>query len=73
MIGLGLCSLLFSKKVAVFGTLGSDPMKLPTPLKYTYNFAHRDVIAFIGTSDPWSIVPEVQALSQKAAGANVYL
>ena len=28
-------------------------------------FAHRDAIAFIGTSDPWSIVPEVQALSQK--------
>ena len=22
-------------------------------------------IAFIGTSDPWSIVPEIQALSQK--------
>ena len=39
--------------------------EVPTPLKYTYNFAHRDVIAFIGTSDPWSIVPEVQALSQK--------
>lgn len=38
---------------------------LYTPLKYTYNFAHRDAIAFIGTSDPWSIVPEIQALSQK--------
>lgn len=38
---------------------------LYTPLKYTYNFAHREAIAFIGTSDPWSIVPEVQALSQK--------
>ncbi|MFZ2568084.1 MAG: alpha/beta hydrolase, partial [Blautia wexlerae] len=38
---------------------------LYTPLKYTYNFVHRDAIAFIGTSDPWSIVPEVQALSQK--------
>ena len=29
------------------------------------NFAHRDAIAFIGTSDPWSIVSEVQAFSQK--------
>ena len=38
---------------------------LYTPLKYTYNFAHRDAIAFIGTSDPWSIVSEVQAFSQK--------
>lgn len=38
---------------------------LYTPLKYTYNFVHRDAIAFIGTSDPWSIVSEVQALSQK--------
>lgn len=38
---------------------------LYTPLKYTYNFVHRDAIAFIGTSDPWSIVPEIQALSQK--------
>ena len=49
---------------------------LYTPLKYTYNFVHRDAIAFIGTSDPWSIVPltpsshvpahsEVQAFSQK--------
>ena len=37
---------------------------LYTPLKYTYNFVHRDAIAFIGTSDPWSIVSEVQALSQ---------
>ena len=38
---------------------------LYTPLKYTYNFVHRDAIAFIGTSDPWSIVSEVQAFSQK--------
>ena len=38
---------------------------LYTPLKYTYNFAHREAIAFIGTSDPWSIVSEVQAFSQK--------
>lgn len=38
---------------------------LYTPLKYTYNFAHREAIAFIGTSDPWSIVSEIQALSKK--------
>ena len=38
---------------------------LYTPLLSTNNFAHREAIAFIGTSDPWSIVPEVQALSQK--------
>ena len=38
---------------------------LYTPLKYTYNFAHREAIAFIGTSDPWSIVSEVQDFSQK--------
>ena len=36
---------------------------LYTPLKYTYNFAHGEAIAFIGTSDPWSIVSEVQAFS----------
>ncbi len=38
---------------------------LYTPLKYTYDFKHEDAIAFIGTSDPWSIVPEVQELSRK--------
>lgn len=41
------------------------PAVLYTPLKYTYNFAHREAIAFIGTSDPWSIVSEIQALSKK--------
>lgn len=38
---------------------------LYTPLKYTYDYKHDDAIAFIGTADPWSIVPEVQELSQK--------
>ena len=64
MIGLGLCSLLFPRKW-LFWDSRVRPYEVPTPLKYTYNFAHRDAIAFIGTSDPWSIVPEVQALSQK--------
>ena len=50
----------YDRKGCVYSTY-----EVPTPLKYTYNFAHRDAIAFIGTSDPWSIVPEVQALSQK--------
>lgn len=39
---------------------------LYTPLKYTYNFAHREAIAFIGTSDPWSIVSEIQALPRNS-------
>lgn len=38
---------------------------LYTPLEYTYDYKHDNAIAFIGTSDPWSIVPEVQELSQK--------
>ena len=38
---------------------------LYTPLKYTYDYKHDNAIAFIGTSDPWSVVPEVQELSQK--------
>ena len=38
---------------------------LYTPLKYTYDYKHDDAVSFIGTSDPWSIVPEVEELSQK--------
>ena len=38
---------------------------LYTPLKYTYDFKHDDAIVFIGTSDPWSVVSEVEELSQK--------
>ena len=38
---------------------------LYTHLKYTYDFKHDDAIVFIGTSDPWSVVSEVEELSQK--------
>ena len=38
---------------------------LYTPLKQTYGFMHDEAIAFIGTSDPWSDVPEVEKLSEK--------
>ena len=38
---------------------------LYTPLKYTYDFAHENAVAFIGTSDPWNITPEIQKLSEE--------
>lgn len=38
---------------------------LYTPLKYTYQFAHDDAIAFIGTSDAWSNVDEVVKMSNE--------
>lgn len=38
---------------------------LYTPLKHTFMFAPKNAIAFIGTKDPWSDVPEVIALSEK--------
>ncbi len=37
---------------------------LYTPLAHTFGFEHMDAIAFIGTSDPWSNVPEVKKLSE---------
>lgn len=39
---------------------------LYTPLEATYQFAFGKSIAFIGTADPWSKVPDVIALSEKA-------
>ena len=36
-----------------------------TPLKQTYGFKHDKAIAFIGTADPWSDVPDVIRLSQE--------
>lgn len=38
---------------------------LYTPLKYTYDYEHENAVAFIGTSDPWSVTSEVQKLSEK--------
>ena len=35
-----------------------------TPLKQTYGFKHDEAIAFIGTADPWSEVPDVKRLSE---------
>ena len=36
-----------------------------TPLKQTYEFKHDEAIAFIGTADPWSDVPDVIRLSKE--------
>ncbi|MGYP000852855245 len=38
---------------------------LYTPLKYTYDYEHENAVAFIGTSDPWSVISEVQKLSEE--------
>ncbi|MBS6713625.1 MAG: alpha/beta hydrolase [Ruminococcus sp.] len=38
---------------------------LYTPLKYTYDYEHENTVAFIGTSDPWSVISEVQKLSEE--------
>ena len=33
--------------------------------KYTYDYEHENAVAFIGTSDPWSVISEVQKLSEE--------
>ena len=44
---------------------------LYTPLRESYDFPAERGIAFIGTADPWSNVPEVTAISEKC-GVPVY-
>lgn len=49
------------------GNIRGNEEKMQQAFESLYEQAEKSLsaIAFIGTSDPWSIVPEIQALSQK--------